>query len=75
VSVACDNDNLHVTIEDGRVAATLAQRSDLRIIEDGAGIVWGQLDDKPLHARPAWTSRIPPEHRPSPPTPSATIHA
>jgi hypothetical protein len=57
VSAVCDDDNLHVTIEDGRVisvpldwfdwlaSASLAQRNDIRITEGGAGIVWNQLDD------------------------------
>jgi hypothetical protein len=57
VSAIVDATSLRVTLEDGREVAvpvewfdwlargTASQRNDLTIIEDGAGIVWNQLDD------------------------------
>ena len=57
VSVVVDETSLRVTMEDGREVSvpvawfdwlargTTSQRNDLTIIEDGAGIVWNQLDD------------------------------
>lgn len=57
VSVVVDDTDLNVTLEDGRVISvpvtwftwlacgSVAERNDLTIIEDGAGIVWNQLDD------------------------------
>lgn len=53
----CDSTRLWVTLRDGRelsvpltwfdwlASATTAQRQDLEILEDGAGIWWEQLDD------------------------------
>jgi hypothetical protein len=55
--VVVDETSLHVTLEDGREVAvpvewfdwlaggTALERNDVTIIEDGAGIVWNQLDD------------------------------
>jgi hypothetical protein len=57
VSAIVDATSLRVTLEDGRevvvpvewfewlARGTASQRNDLTIIEDGAGIVWNQLDD------------------------------